>query len=131
MAPAPPGFVFRPAGLPLVLALLVCYACLMTNTGNPFQDLIDARERNVLRMASQREVARLAGFTVTDRLLRFGALRHESGRLELTVTDDEVSWRVALLNARGLETGSVDLSNLSVGQFSAVLAGLLNTIPAI
>lgn len=98
----------------------------MTNTASRARTLAE----NLNRMGLQRSRAQLMGFTDAGEVP--GSLRHTSGEFELSVTDEECSWRLSLRERRlyrgrefFVETGSLDLSNLTPVQFHDVLFGLL------
>lgn len=93
-------------------------------------------EANLKRMARQREIAKALGFTVPGWYP--GLVEHLSGLATLSMSDPEVSWKVSLLARRQMtvgkgtyliETGSIELSNLTDEQFSAVLAAAVGHLP--
>jgi hypothetical protein len=96
-----------------------------------------ATAANLERMDRQRQIAQSMGFLAPKG--RDGNLTHVSDLAELSVTDPEVSWRLSLKEARTarfsgklstytIETGSIELSNLTDAQFRAILMGALTSL---
>jgi hypothetical protein len=90
---------------------------------------------NLARMERCREIARAMGFLSPQG--PDAPMVHSSNLVVLAVTDPEGSWRVSLRARRAMtvgnetyviETGSMELSNLSEAQFRCILVGVLTSL---
>lgn len=98
--------------------------------------------RNLARMERCWEIAKELGFRSLRSSRGSYRLVHTSDLAELTVTDPEVSWRLSikerhpavwrtpghLSGTYTIETGSVELSNLTEAQFRSTLIGVLTSL---